>query len=325
MAGVSIATVSHVINKTRYVSPALIKKVTDSIEKLDYQPNLIAGSLRTNKTGTIGLIISDSSNLFFAFMQTYIEDIFASFGYSIIVSNSHYSLNKEFEILKMLRSKRVDGILIVPENTDPEYMESIDRSGIPVVIIERELPGANLDSVLIDNRTGSFNATEYLINLGHKNIGYLDRKIDKSHSIERKKGYLSALEKHNIKVKDELIIRSGFSCVDGYDAASYFLKFKERVSAILTFGDFAALGAIRHIFDEGLNVPKDISIIGFTDMPICPYIIPSLTTIQYPVLEIAKASCEILLSRIKEPDTSETKKVVLKPNLVIRESTAKYG
>src|SRR4030065_2638035 len=102
-------------------------------------------------------------------------------------------------------------------------MASIDRSGIPVVIIERELPGANLDSVLIDNRTGSFNATEYLINLGHKNIGYLDRKIDKSHSIERKKGYLSALEKHNIKVKDELIIRSGFSCVDGYDAVSYFL------------------------------------------------------------------------------------------------------
>ena len=324
LAGVSIATVSHVINKTRYVSPALIKIVTDTMEKLDYQPNLLAGSLRTKKTGSIGLIISDTSNLFFEFMQTYIEDIFASYGYNIIVANSHYDLDKEIEILKMLRSKRVDGILIVPENTDPTYMENVNKSGIPVVIIEREIPGANLDSVLIDNRNGSFNATEYLVKLGHKNIGYLDRKVDKSHSIERKKGYFLALEKYNIEAKDGLIIRSGFSCVDGYNAASYFLKYKEKISAILTFGDFAALGAMRHIFDEGLNVPKDISIIGFTDMPICPYTRPSLTTIQYPVLEIAKASCEVLLSRIKEPDTSETKKVVLQPKLIIRESTAKY-
>lgn len=324
LTGVSIATVSHVINKTRYVSPALIKKVTDTMEKLDYQPNLLAGSLRTKKTGSIGLIISDTSNLFFAFMQTYIEDIFASYSYSIIVANSHYDLDKEIEILKMLRSKRVDGILIVPENTDPTYMENVNKSGIPVVIIEREIPGANLDSVLIDNRNGSFNATEYLVKLGHKNIGYLDRKVDKSHSIERKKGYLLALEKYNIEAKDGLIIRSGFSCVDGYNAASYFLKYKEKISAILTFGDFAALGAMRHIFDEGLNVPKDISIIGFTDMPICPYTRPSLTTIQYPVLEIAKASCEILLSRIKEPDAYGAKKVVLQPKLIIRESTAKH-
>ena len=291
---------------------------------MNYQPNLIAGSLRTKKTGIIGLIISDSSNLFFAFMQTHIEDIFASYGYNIIVSNSHYSLDKELEILKMLSAKRVDGILIVPENTNSKSMESIDRSGIPVVIIERKIPGANLDSVLIDNRGGSFDATEYLIKLGHRNIGYLDRKVDKSHSVERKKGYLLALKKYNIEVKDKLIIRSGFSCVDGYDAVSYFLKCKEDVSAILTFGDFAALGAIKHIFDEGLNVPRDISIIGFTDMPICPYTRPSLTTIQYPVLEIAKASCEVLLSRIKEPEASERKNIVIKPKLIVRESTAKH-
>lgn len=294
------------------------------MEKLDYHPNLIAGSLRTKKTGTIGLIISDSSNLFFAFMQTYIEDIFATYGYSIIVSNSHYRLDKEIEILKMLRSKRVDGILIVPENKDSKYMENVNRFGIPVVIIERELPGANLDSVLIDNRKGSFNATEYLINLGHKKIGYLDRRVDKSHSVARREGYLLALKKYNIEIKDELIIRSGFSCVDGFNAAIYFLKLKEKISAILTFGDFAAMGAIRYIFNEGLNVPKDISVIGFTDMPICPYTRPSLTTIQYPVFEIAKASCEILLSKIKNPNASGIKKIILKPKLIIRESTAQH-
>ena len=166
--------------------------------------------------------------------------------------------------------------------------------------------------------------TEYLLNLGHKKIGYLDRRVDKSHSVARREGYLLALKKYNIEIKDELIIRSGFSCVDGFNAAIYFLKLKEKISAILTFGDFAAMGAIRYIFNEGLNVPKDISVIGFTDMPICPYTRPSLTTIQYPVFEIAKASCEILLSKIKNPNASGIKKIILKPKLIIRESTAQH-
>ncbi|MBM3708262.1 MAG: LacI family transcriptional regulator [Actinobacteria bacterium] len=296
--------------------------MNDVIEEMDYQPNLLASSLKTKKTGTIGLIISDSSNLFFTFMQSYIEDIFSSFGYSIIVANSHYDLQKEIEILKMLRSKRVDGILIVPENTDFKYMENINRSGIPVVIIERVINDMNLDCVLIDNKKGSFNATEYLIKLGHKNIGYIDRKTPKSHSIERKKGYIEALKQYKIEPKEEFIIKSGFSCFDGYNAAKYFLQCKEKITAILTFSDFAALGAIRYIFDNGLEVPDDISIIGFTDMPICEYTRPSLTTIQYPVAEIAKASCDILISRIKNQTTDEIKKVLLEPKLIIRESTA---
>lgn len=324
VAGVSISTVSHVINETRYVSPELIKKVSDVMKKLDFEPSMLASSLKTKKTGTIGLVVSDSSNLFFAFMQTYIENIFTTQGFSLVVSNSHYDLKKEIEVLRMMRAKRVDGILVVPENTDSRYMESIDRSGIPIVIIEREIQGARLDSVLINNTLGSYNATEYLIKLGHERIGYLDRRVDKSHSIQRKKGYLSALKKHNIKSREELIIRSGFSCEDGYNAGKYFFDLKERPSAILTFGDFAALGAMRYIFDNGLSVPEDISIVGFTDMPICRFTRPSLTTIQYPVLEIAEASCNILISRIKEPNGFDKKKVILKPKLIIRESTSEY-
>lgn len=324
VAGVSISTVSHVVNETRYVSPELINRVRYVMKKLDFEPNLLASSLKTRKTGTIGLVVSDSSNLFFAFMQTYIENILTSHGLSLVVSNSHYDLEKETEVLRMMRAKRVDGILVVPENTDSRYMESIDRSGIPIVIIEREIQGARLDSVLIDNTLGSFNATEYLIKLGHERIGYLDRLVDKSHSVQRKKGYLSALKKHNIKIIDKLIIRSGFSCEDGYKAGKYFLDLDERPSAILTFGDFAALGAMRYIFDNGLSVPENMSIVGFSDMPICTFTRPSLTTIQYPVLEIAEASCNILISRIKNTSGFDKNKVVLKPKLIIRESTAEF-
>ncbi len=323
LADVSISTVSHVINKTRYVSPELIKKVENAMKTLDYEPSLLASSLKTKKTGTVGLVVSDSSNLFFAFMQTYIENIFTSLGFSLIVSNSHYDLEKEIEVLKMMRAKRIDGILIVPENTDPSYMESIDRSGIPLVIIERKIKGARLDSVLINNRLGTFDTTEYLIKLGHRRIGYLDRQIDKYHSIERKKGYLLALKKNNIEIREELIIRSGFSCEDGYKAGKYFMDCKERPSAILTFGDFTALGAMRYVFNNGLSVPEDMSIVGFTDMPICAYTRPSLTTIQYPVQKIAEVSSNILLSRIKETESINKKEVVLKSKLIIRESTSK--
>ncbi len=320
-AGVSTATVSHVINKTRFVSPPLVKKVKEAMKKLNYQPNLLAGSLRTQKTNTIGLIVSDSSNLFFAYMQTHIEKIISKHGYSIIVANTHYSIEKEKELINILRAKRVDGILIVPENTDYKFMEKIDESGTPIVIIERELDGTVLNSVLIDNKIGSYKATEYLIKLGHENIGYLDRKGDKAHSLERKNGYLSALRKHGIKIDKDLIIRSGFSCQDGYNAANYFLENHRKVTAILTFGDFSALGAMRCIFDSGLRVPEDISVIGFTDMPICPYSYPSITTIQYPVSKIANETCQLLLKRINGHGKIKRKRIILKPKLIIREST----
>jgi DNA-binding LacI/PurR family transcriptional regulator len=322
LAGVSLATVSHVVNKTRYVSPALIKKVNDAMIGLDYLPNLVAASLRRKKTGTIGLIVPDISNLFFAFLAKNFEDILSLNNFNIIVSNTSYSIDKETEILNILRSKRVDGIIIVPETVEPQPIDSIIKSGIPVCLIEREIPKGNFDTVVIDNKSAMFEATEYLINLGHKNIGYMDRRVDKSHSLERKKGYLLALEKYNLPVRDEFIFKCGFSSEDGYKTASYFLNRKEKISAILTSGDFAALGLIKCIYNEGLNVPKDISVIGFADIPICPYTIPSLTSIHYPVSEIVKASSDILLSKIENPDLSEVKKIALKTNLIVRDSTS---
>jgi DNA-binding LacI/PurR family transcriptional regulator len=292
--------------------------------RLDYFPNLVAASLRRNKTGTIGLIIPDISNLFFAFLVKSFENILSLNNYNIIVSNTLYNVEKETEILNILRSKRVDGILIVPENEDPQPIENVIKSGIPVCTIEREIPEGNFNAVLIDNKSAMFETTEYLINLGHKNIGYMDRIVDKSHSIERKKGYLLALEKYNLPCCEEFIFRGGFSSEDGYNAAHYFLNRKDKVSAILTSGDFAALGSIKYCYNNSLNVPKDISIVGFSDIPLCPYTMPSLTSIHYPVTEIVKASSEILLSKIEDPSLSEIKKIVLKAKLIIRDSVTSH-
>lgn len=262
-----MATVSHVINKTRYVSPTLIKKVNDAMIELDYLPNMIAASLRRKKTKTIGLIIPDITNLFFAFLVKKFDNILGENNFDIIVSNTTYSIDKEIEILNILRSKRVDGIIIIPEATEPQNINNIVNSGISVCIIEREIVEGNFDTVLIDNKSAMFEATEYLIKLGHKNIGYMDRRVDKSHSLERKKGYLLALEKYNLPIREEFIFKCGFSSEDGYKAASYFLNRKEKITAIQTSGDFAALGLIKYINNQGLDVPKDISVIGFSDIP----------------------------------------------------------
>lgn len=281
----------------------------------------MAGSIRSKKTRTIGLIIPDISNLFFAALVTNIEDIFFANNYNILLCNSYYDIHKESEILKMMLSKKVDGIIIIPESVDGQYIEKIRRSGTPIVVLERMIPGIAVDTVLINNRKVCYEATEYLIKLGHVNIGYIDRKVDKYHSLDRKKGYEEALNNYGLSLKNNLITRGGFNCEDGFKATNLLLHNKN-ITAILTFGDFAALGAIRAIIDKGLKVPEDISVIGYTDMPMSAFVIPKLTTIHYPIKKIAKAIGELLLLRIKEPDIKEIKNIVLEPRLVTRESTS---
>ena len=299
----------------------MINRVEKAIKELDYQYNLMAGSIRSKKTRTIGLIIPDISNLFFAALVTNIEDIFFANNYNIMMCNSYYDIRKESEILKMMLTKKVDGIIIVPESVDGQYIEKIRRLGTPIVVLERMIPGIEVDTVLIDNRKVSYEATEYLIKLGHVNIGYIDRKVDKYHSLDRKKGYEDALNHYGLSLDNNLITRGGFSCEDGFKATNLLLRNKN-ISAILTFGDFAALGAIRAIIDKGLKVPEDISVVGYTDMPISAFVVPKLTTIHYPIKKIAKSAGELLLLRIKEPDIKEIKNIVLEPRLVIRESTS---
>jgi len=323
-AKVSVATVSHVINNTRFVSDNLRNRVTKAIEKLDYQPNALAGSLRSDQSCTVGFICPDTSNMLFADISKRIEDIFFSKGYNTIFCNSGYNSNKELQIINTLRTKRVDGIMLVPVDRTDINIAKLASSGIFTVILDRKIPKVKLPTIIVDNEKGVYEATKYLLELGHKDIGYIDRKTPHSHSIARLKGYKKALKEQGISLMSNLIVKGGLRYEDSFITMKELLKIKPTPTAIITFNDTAAIGAMRAISDSRLRIPQDISIIGFDDVKLCEYTVPRLTSIHYPVEEVVEVAASILLSGMQKNNKKNIpsqNEFVIAPKLIIREST----
>ena len=282
------------INGTRFVSNELIERVEKVMEDMDYQPNLLAGSLRKKKTGTVGLIIPDSSNTLFAKISKKIEDVFFLQSYNVIVCNSAYDIKRELEYLKTLRTKMVDGILIVPVTLESDHLEKFKRLGIPIVILDRSIPDINIDTIVVDNFNSGYNAAKYLISLGHEIIGYIDRIYDHSHSLERKNGFIKAMHENELLLDEKNIIRGGFTFEDGARAAKELIGRNSGITAIFSFNDINALGAMRGLADLGLKIPENISVMGNDDMPFSSVYVPSLTTIHYPAEERALKASNLL-------------------------------
>jgi LacI family transcriptional regulator len=322
-AGVSVTTVSHVINKTRFVSEELQAKVKDAMKELDFHPNLMAGSLRRKKTSTIGLIVPDNSNQLFAELSKEVEDILFRSGYSVVLCNSAYDFKRELAHISTLRSKSVDGMIIVPTTQQVEYINRMVESNLPVVVMDRMLPEAKADIVLIDNFQGTHDATEYLIKLGHSSIGYIDRPFDLPHSVDRLMGYKKALEENGLDFQEDLIVRGGFNYGDGAKAMNFLLDRKPVPTAVLAFNDITALGAMRRVQDSGLRVPEDVSVVGFDDIPQSAYTFPRLTTVHFPRKRMAEAACKLLFRRIKGIASEQKKEVILSLHLEVRESTSR--
>jgi LacI family transcriptional regulator len=318
-----VATVSHVINRTRYVSDGLLCRVEKAMQDLDYQPNLLAGSLRKKKTGTIGLIIPDSSNMLYADISRSLEDIFFLKNYNIMICNSAYMIEREIEHLKNLRSRMVDGILMIPASTEGAHIQKIMSAGIPVVLLDRKIEGLETDYVLPANYQMGYMAGEYLTGLGHKNIGYIDRFGPHFHSIERVKGFKDAMAEAGIDFNDKNILEGGLSYDRGARAAKELIARDRQITALFCFNDINALGAIRGLSDIGLKVPEDISVMGIDDINISSIFIPGLTTLRYPVREMVDEAGKILFARIKNPAVKKYKEVSLRSELVIRGSTKK--
>lgn len=293
------------------------------MKELDFHPNVMAGSLRSKKTATIGLIIPDNSNQLFAELSRVVEDIVFRSGYSVMLCNSAYDFERELAHIRTLRSKSVDGIIIVPTTQQVEHINRLIENNLPVVVMDRLVPEAKADIVLIDNFQGTHDATEYLIKLGHQDIGYIDRPFDLPHSLDRFSGYKKALEGQGIEPQEDLVVRGGFNYEDGAKATEILLNRKPAPTAVLAFNDISAVGAMRKIQDWGLMVPEDISVIGFDDIPQSAYTIPRLTTVHFPKKRVAEAACKLLFERIEGSSSEPKKEVILPLHLVVRESTSR--
>jgi LacI family transcriptional regulator len=327
-ANVSITTVSHVINKTRYVSKELTDRVNKAMEELDYQPNSLASSLRSGKTKTIGLIIPDISNQYFAEISRKVEDNGLEHGYSVILCNSDDDYRKERNYLDVLIAKQVDGIAFISAGEYSENLEKAQSSNIPTVIVDRDIKSINSDVVMVDNCKGGYNATEYLIKLGHRKIACITGPSLTNPSAERIDGYKQALSNAGISINQDFIRTGDYRFPSGEKAMQELVSLEQPPTAVFACNDMMALGAYRAITDIGLKIPDDISIIGFDNIPFSQAVYPTLTTIQQPIQKIAKLVIDLLIEKItlknqRIEDRSEEPeyyRIYLDTELIIRNS-----
>jgi LacI family transcriptional regulator len=324
-ARVSVATVSYVVNKTRYVSPELSERVMRAIEELGYSPNAVARSLRQKSTKMIGLIVPDSSNPFFAEIAKGVEDAGYERGYSVILCNSNASIERELVYLDLLRSKRVEGIIFIATTTQVEQIRPFVKSGIPVVIFYRDIPGVDVDTFWIDNFQAGYTATRRLIQLGHREIACIQPKSAESPSGLRVEGYKRALEEHGLRWEEELMPRGDNLVSGGKAAAQALVESGRSFSAIFSSNDTMAIGAMRALRDLGYQIPQDISMIGVDDIILASYTEPPLTTVSQPKYEAGCQAVDFLIQRIEGGYDQGSRNIQLEIELIERSSTIPYA
>lgn len=323
-ANVSVTTVSHVINGTRFVSEELRKRVLETMKRLDYRPNILARGLRVGKTNTIGLIVPDNSNPFFAEVSRVVEDVGFDSGYNVILCNSDGNLDKELTYIDVLVAKQVDGIIFIASSSQSEHLRLLVSERIPVVVADREMPDLDVDLVLVDNSRGGYEATKYLLELGHRRIGCIAGPSDITPSAERIKGYRQALSEFDVPFGEDLIVRGDFQFEGGKKAMSQLLALPKPPSAVFICNDVMAIGAMGSIRSVGLRIPEDVSIVGFDNIGQASATWPPLTTIAQPIEQMARIATELLIRRLTGSADPERRRIVLEASLVIRGSCAKY-
>lgn len=323
-AGVSTATVSHVINKTRFVSESAARRVRRAMQGLHYQPNAVARSLRRKHTRTLGLVLPDSSNPFFAEVARGVEDFAFQQGYTVLFGSSDGDLEKESEYLRVFIEKQVDGLIFVAAGESTRNIRQLQVEHLPLVVVDREFKNVVADYVVADNRRGGFLATEHLIQLGHRVIACIAGPSSVTPSAERVIGYQDALKSHKIPFDSKLLRRGDFQAPSGFAATQFFLARKsKRPTAIFACNDMMALGALSAIYKAGLRVPDDMAIVGFDDIALASYSSPPLTTIQQPKYEMGQLAAQILIDRIGTKKKSQVQRHLLSTHLVARESSTR--
>jgi len=319
-AGVSVATVSHVVNNTRFVSEETRKKVQTAMQELSYQPNAVARSLRRKESKIIGLVLPDNTNPYFAEIAWSIEYASRNQGYSVILCNSDGDIHKESTYINVLIEKQVDGIILVAAGDSTANFLKLQERHLPTVMVDRNTPSVNTDSVQIDNAIYGEVATAHLIKQGHKKIACITGPREVTPSFDRVDGYKKALKLANIPVREDYIVKGDFKPHGGYLAACRLLDVADPPTAIFACNDLMAYGVIHAATERKIHVPEHLSIVGFDDIYLSTYSNPPLTTIKQPRLEMGDEAVNALVLRMKNPERP-ARSILLNAELVVRSST----
>jgi len=320
-ASVSMATVSRVVNGNPNVKPSTRRKVLETIERLGYRPNAVARGLASKKTTTVGVIIPDISNIFFAELARGIEDIATMYKYNIILSNSDQNKEKELKLINNMLEKQVDGILFMGGNVTEEHVNQFSTTSVPVVLAAAYDETGKTPSVNIDYEAAAYEATSYLIEAGHEHPAFIYGQEDmKMRNQFKFDGYIKALKDHNVDIKEEYIVDSGYSYNAGIQGIDQLMNLSERPTAVFTASDELALGAIHGAQDLGIKIPEELEIIGFNNTRLAKMVRPTLTTIVQPIYDIGAVGMRLLTKYMNKEEVEE-EKVILPHRIVKRDST----
>ncbi|MGZ9586500.1 LacI family DNA-binding transcriptional regulator [Paenibacillus marinisediminis] len=319
-AGVSLTTVSRVLNNEKYVSERLKKKVLEAIEELNYTPNHIARSLVRQKTNLFGVIVPDLTSSFYSTILSSIEEAASKNGYNLLVCNIMENEDKELKYLNVFNEMRVEGIIIMHEKINSEIKHLLDKSNIPIIFSSVKPINQKYPSVIVDDYKAAYDATKYLIDLGHKRIALLGGDMrDITSGQNRYVAFRDALTTHGQDVRYEYIKFGDYKMKSGYDLMGELLQCNPLPTAVFAVSDDMAVGAMNCVRDHQLSVPEDISIIGFDGSAFTEIVRPRLTSMEQPIEHMGAETVHALLAMITDPDTVKHD-IILQHELAIRES-----
>lgn len=320
-AGVSIATVSRVLNGTTFVNPEVAIRVRAAIEALNYQPSRAARLLRANHSSIIGLLITDIQNPFFTALIRGIEDVAHRNGYSLILCNSDENPQKEQQSIEVLCAERVAGVLLVPTREQPRLLRPFHDHHIPVVVVDRRIEDENADVILVDNKRGVFDAILHLYANGYRRIGIISGPRTTTTGRERLEGYHQALKAVGLSPDPQIERFGTFKQPDGYRLTQELLDMEKPIDALFVGNNVMTMGALEALNARGMRIPDDIAVVGFDEMPWAALSAISLTTVTQPVYELGSTAALRLFQRLQQPATCSRQEVMLAPTLCVRGSS----
>lgn len=321
-AGVSFGTVSRVINNDAHVKKETRERVLSVIEKLNYVANRQARSLAGGKTNSVGVLVPDLGTGYIGEIIRGIDAELSLADMDLILYTTHRTPTKEANYVANLASGMVDGLLLVLPRQPQDFIETMQQRHFPFVLIDHQGTGQDCPAVGATNWSGGYNATEYLIELGHKRIGFITGSMDLGCAVDRLAGYRSALKTYHLADDPDLIYEGDFSQTDGYTGALVLLDLPNPPTAIFASNDVMAMGVMDAIRNRGLRVPDDVSVVGFDDIPQASLVRPALTTINQPLEKMGRVAAQVLLSMLDDPE-KVTARIELPTHLVVRDSCTK--
>lgn len=322
MLGVSRATVSRALNGTPGVGPELREKIVAFAKEIDYRPNTLARSLSRGRIDIIGLVFGDIRNPFYAELIFYIQKELEQHGYTVMIFNSEYDVEKELRFLDMARELCLAGLILLTAQTNMDETR-LKNLNIPIVFVNRALELQNYDSVLMDNFKAGYIAAMHLIELGHKRIGFICGQVQSSSSLQRLEGFRQALKTYYLPLREEDILSGDLKMEKGYELAKKFFEQDSRPTALVIGNDMMALGFIDRCKEKEIRIPEELSIVSFDNIDFAALHGIELTTISHKVKEMGEKASELMIRRIEEPE-ADYKRVILEPNIIVRNTTKEY-